>query len=135
MIDDDDDDARHHWKKWRRHDNLAVTVNDATPWFPLYLKFFLQPGMAQGNNVSQLQQRLTQQRMPNQMGQQQRPQMMGQQASINFNSTNLLYAAYTKLKHMVVYLLVKLFAYSDKWRYERFYVSYFIDQDSILLSV
>ena len=44
----------------------------------------LQPGMQQqGNNVSQLQQRLTQQRMPNQMAQQQaqqqqqRPQMMG----------------------------------------------------------
>jgi hypothetical protein len=43
-----------------------------------------QPGMAQGGNVSQLQQRLTQ-RMPNQMGQapqqqqqQQRPQMMNQ---------------------------------------------------------
>ena len=71
--------------------------------------------MAQGNNVSQLQQRLTQQRMPNQMGQQQRPQMMGQQASINFNSTNLLYGAYTKLKHMVVYLLVKLLAYSDRF--------------------
>jgi hypothetical protein len=46
---------------------------------------YLQPGMQQqGSNVSQLQQRLTQQRMPNQMGQQQaqqqqqRPQMMGQ---------------------------------------------------------
>ena len=30
--DDDDDDARRHLKKWQRHDNLAVTLNDATPW-------------------------------------------------------------------------------------------------------
>ena len=28
-----DDDARRHWKKWRRHDDLAVTINDAAPWF------------------------------------------------------------------------------------------------------
>ena len=27
--DDDDDDVMHHQKKWRCHDDLAVTVNDA----------------------------------------------------------------------------------------------------------
>ena len=31
--DDDDDDVMHHQKKCRRHYNLAVTVNDAAPWF------------------------------------------------------------------------------------------------------
>ena len=36
-IDDDDDDARRHWKKWRCHDDLAVTFNDAAP---LRLNFF-----------------------------------------------------------------------------------------------
>ena len=25
-------DTRCHWKKWLRHDDLAVTVNDAAPW-------------------------------------------------------------------------------------------------------
>ena len=37
ILNDDDDDARCHWKKWRRHDDLAVTVNDAAPWnTPIY---------------------------------------------------------------------------------------------------
>ena len=27
----DDDEVMHHQKKWRRHDDLAVTVNDARP--------------------------------------------------------------------------------------------------------
>ena len=32
-------DARHHWKKWRRHDYLAVSVYDAAPWS---IQYFLQ---------------------------------------------------------------------------------------------
>ena len=31
-INVDDDDARLYGKKWRRLDDLAVTVNDAAPW-------------------------------------------------------------------------------------------------------
>ena len=33
MIDDVGDDTRRHWKKWRRNDDLAFTVNDAAPCF------------------------------------------------------------------------------------------------------
>ena len=31
FLDDDDDDVMRHQKKWQRHDNLAVTINDAAP--------------------------------------------------------------------------------------------------------
>ena len=31
---DDDDNVNLHLKKWRCHDDLAVTINDAAPWLP-----------------------------------------------------------------------------------------------------
>ena len=30
---DDDDNVNSHLKKWRCQDDLAVTINDATPWY------------------------------------------------------------------------------------------------------
>ena len=32
ILNDDDDETRRHHKKWRRHDDLVVTIYDATSW-------------------------------------------------------------------------------------------------------